>query len=207
MRSFLLVYAYLYYMHRTRILWMIPWIGLILVTACKKERQIDPAAGNATDTTLFTIKKGNHFCDQTRVKSVTTSQMNFVVKFNETAMYTTQDPINQTDINKLWGFSEGSDHQFNSARIGWAYHTGALRLYAYTYANGVRSYRELSTIALNTLIPCSIALEGSTYRITANGQTVSLPRGLSTPQASGYQLFPFFGGDETAPQDITLYIK
>ncbi|MBM3432548.1 MAG: hypothetical protein FJX92_06060 [Bacteroidetes bacterium] len=190
-----------------RIFWMIPSIGLILLTACQKEIQIDPVAGNTTDTTLFTIKKGNHFCDQSRVKAVTTSQMDFTVRFNASAIYTTLDPANQADINKLWGFSEGNDHQFNSARIGWAYHNGALRLYAYVYDKGVRSHQEITPVSLNTNIPCSIKLSGDTYLISENGMTVTMPRGLNTPQANGYQLFPYFGGDETAPQDISLHIQ
>lgn len=183
-------------------------LSMLLLHACQKKAPIDPLSTITSDTTTqYTIRRSNHYCDQTRLKSISTSQMNFLVKFNESAIYTTQDPINQTDINKLLGFSEGSDHQLNSARIGWAYHTGALRLFAYVYDNGVRSFREITTVALNTQIPCSIKLAGSTYLISANGQSVTMSRGLSTPQAIGYQLYPYFGGDETAPQDITIYLK
>jgi hypothetical protein len=49
-------------------------------------------------------------------------------------------PENQYDINKLWGFSEGINNQYNSARIGWSWNNDALRLYGYVYAKGVRHY-------------------------------------------------------------------
>jgi len=186
---------------------MILPLVVVLLAACQKEIPVAPTADNATDSTRFTIRRGNHFCDQSRVKAISTSNMSFTVKFNASAVYTTVDPANQTDINKLWGFSEGSDHQFNSARIGWAYHSGALRLYAYVYDKGVRAHQEITPVTLNTVIPCSIKLNGANYLISANGLTVTMPRGLSTPQANGYQLYPFFGGDETAPQDITLHIQ
>jgi hypothetical protein len=29
----------------------------------------------------------------------------------------------------------------------------------------------------------------------------------TTPKGQGYQLYPYFGGDETAPHDINIWIK
>lgn len=161
----------------------------------------------ATTFTTYKIRKGQHYCDQNTLKSVSVTQMNFVVKFDNTGIYTTVDPLNQYDINKLWGFSEGFNHQYNSARIGWAWVNNAMRLYGYTYAKGVRYSSEITTIPLNTEITCGIKFSGSSYIITANGKSVTLPRGTTTTKASGYQLYPYFGGDETAPQDILIYLR
>ncbi|MEY4702167.1 MAG: hypothetical protein RIR96_64, partial [Bacteroidota bacterium] len=36
---------------------------------------------------------------------------------------------------------------------------------------------------------------------------VSIPRTATGSVANGYQLYPYFGGDETAPQLITIRIK
>jgi hypothetical protein len=133
--------------------------------------------------------------------------MVFTARFNSSAIYTTIDPVNQYDINKLWGFSEGFNHQYNSARIGWSYNTSALRLYAYVYNKGVRYSKEITSVSLNTDISCSIKLSGNTYIFSVNGVVVTMPRALSTTKASGYQLYPYFGGDETAPQDITIDLR
>lgn len=193
---------------------------LILFSACQKGTETIPNVpdaaktaigtterGTVTTFTRYLIRKGNHYCDQNAVKSVSTSEMKFTAKFNTSAMYTTIDPVNQYDINKLWGFSEGLNHQYNSARIGWNYYGNALRLHAYVYSKGVRYSQEITTIPVGAEIACGIKLSGSKYLITANGITVTMPRGLSTSRASGYQLYPYFGGDETAPQDITIDLK
>src|SRR5205085_11605887 len=81
----------------------------------------------------FTIPAGGHYADKNFIKTVSLTEMNFMVRFDSSAVYQTTDPDNQYDINKLYGFSDGMDHQLNSARIGWAWNKGALRLYAYIY--------------------------------------------------------------------------
>ncbi|HUS02180.1 MAG TPA: hypothetical protein VMY77_10660 [Chitinophagaceae bacterium] len=156
---------------------------------------------------LYTIFKGQHSCDKSVLKPVKLSQMSFVAKFDSSAIYQTVNPVNQYDINKLYGFSEGFNHQYNSARIGWAWNDGALRLYAYAYNKGVRNSQEITTVTIGSEISCSISLSGYTYIFTVNGVSVSLPRATSTLTASGYQLYPYFGGDEVAPQNIFISIK
>lgn len=191
-------------------------IGLLLLgISCRKENQMPNLAaaetlGATASTTTFTtykIRAGQHYCDQNTLKSISTSQMNFVARFNTSAIYTTALAVNQYDINKLWGFSEGYNHQYNSARVGWRYSDNALRLFGYVYSKGTRYSQEICTIPFDTDISCSIKLNGTTYLITANTTTVTLPRGSTTTKASGYQLYPYFGGDETAPHDITIGLK
>ena len=166
------------------------------------------ATASTTSYTTYLIRKGNNFSDQTGFRSVTVNgTMNFMARFDQSAIYTTIDPVNQYDINKLWGFSEGFSNSFNSARVGWAYNDGALRLYGYVYAKGVRYSREITTVAIGSDITCSIRLNGSSYVITANGVSVTLPRGTTTTRASGLQQYPYFGGDERAPQDIRIQVR
>ncbi len=166
-----------------------------------------PGVPTVSVATQYTIRAGQHYCDQNTTKSVRVSQMNFTAKFDNSAIYTTIDSVNQYDINKLWGFSEGLFHQTNSARIGWAYNNGALRLYGYVYKNSVRFSTEITTVSIGVENNCSIKLSGSNYIFTVNGISVTLPRASSTSTASGYQLYPYFGGDEVAPHDISIYIR
>jgi hypothetical protein len=166
-----------------------------------------PGPPQPSSYTTYTIRQGQHYCDQNSIKSVRTSEMKFMVKFDNSAIYQTVIPENQYDINKLWGFTEGINNQYNSARIGWSWNNDALRLYGYVYANGIRYSQEITSVVIGSDITCSIKLAGSTYLFTVNGVSISLPRGPSTSQASGYQQYPYFGGDEVAPHLITILIK
>lgn len=191
--------------------------GILVVTGCVKkidnnfsDIHTSNGGGSSNPTSqylTYTIKQGAHFCDQDTIKSVTTSGMEFTVKFNNTAIYRTLDPENQYDINKLWGFSEGINNHYNSARIGWSWNNDSLRLYGYAYANGILYYQEVTPVTIGKEVTCSIKLAGDTYRFTVNGVSISLPRGPSASQASGYQQYPYFGGDEVAPHLITILIK
>lgn len=165
------------------------------------------AAVVATTYTTYLIRKGQHYSDKRPLKSVSTAEMKFFAKFDQSAIYQTTIPGNQLDINKLWGFSEGFDNQYNSARMGWGYSYGAIRLYGYVYSKGVRYSKEIITVVPGQEISCSIKISGSTYIISANGVSVTLPRGTTTTKASGFQQYPYFGGDEVAPHDISIFIK
>jgi len=159
------------------------------------------------DYNNFTIRQGQHYCDQNGLKSVRTSEMKFLVKFDSSAIYQTISSENQYDINKLWGFTEGINNQYNSARIGWSWNNKALRLYGYVHANGVRHYQEITSVTIGSDITCSIKLVDNTYLFTVNSISISLPRGPSSMQANGYQQYPYFGGNETAPHLINIMIK
>ena len=58
--------------------------------------------------------------------------MNFIAKFDNTAIYPAviTDYNHAYDMNKLYGFSEGFNNQYNSARIGWRWLNGELQLFA-----------------------------------------------------------------------------
>jgi len=185
-----------------------------IIFGCTKEAilinaspEAKPVTTTSSTYTTYVIRQGQHYCDQSTIKSVTTAEMKFVARFDSTAIYQTISLVNQYDINKLYGFTEGIDNQYNSARFGWRWSEGALRLFGYVYKNGVRNSLEIGNYNLNSDIICSIKLNGSSYIFTANGLSISLPRGPSTLTASGYQQYPYFGGDETAPHTINIKIK
>lgn len=157
--------------------------------------------------TTYLIPAGSHYSNNSTLKSVKTSEMKFAVKFDSSAIYTTLNPLNQGDINKLYGFSEGYNNQYNSARIGWNWNLGKLNLYAYVYNKGVRSFKKITSVAIGAEHSCSIKVSGASYIFTVNGISVTLSRALKTTTASGYQQYPYFGGDEVAPHNITILIS
>ncbi|HMP94841.1 MAG TPA: hypothetical protein PKD90_18320 [Phnomibacter sp.] len=129
-----------------------------------------------------------------------------MARFDNSAIYRTIDPRNQLDINKLYGFSEGLDHQFNSARFGWRFSNDSVRLFAYVYANGKRSVAEICTVPLNEPIQCSIKVFPTAYLLSAGNNQVQMERGVASPIAKGFLQYPYFGGNETAPHDVYISI-
>jgi hypothetical protein len=185
----------------------------IVFTSCNKmaDAIIDkttPADASKNQFVSYVIQKGNQYCSGNSYKSIETPEMKFIVKFDSSAIYETQSPENQYDINKLYGFSDNNmDHHQYSARFGWRWSANALHLFAYVYNAGNVTSKELTTIAIGTEISCSIKVTSSNYLFTVNETTTQLPRMATTEKAKGYQLYPYFGGDEVAPHDITIRIK
>lgn len=187
--------------------------ALLFLASCNKvaDSIIDKGLSNSNDSnqfTLYTIKQGQQYCDKNDYKPVEVSEMKFVVKFDSSAIYKTQSAENQYDINKLYGFSDNnSDHHSYSARFGWRWSDNALRLFAYVYNEGSVTSKELTTIPLGSEVNCDIQVSGDKYLFTVNDKTVTMTRLSTTDKGKGYQLYPYFGGDETAPHDLRIWIK
>lgn len=189
---------------------------LCLLSSCQKvvdliaDKSIThtPSA-NATSFTQYLISSGGHYADKNAYKPVDVEEMKFVVKFDSSAIYQTTLAENQWDINKLYGFSDNNtDHHQYSARFGWNWRDGALRLHAYVYNKGVVEARELTTVAIGAETECSIRVTGGAYLFSVEGKMLAaMPRQSTSEKGRGYQLYPYFGGDETAPHDIRIFIK
>ena len=162
----------------------------------------------ASQFTKYTIRQGQNYCDGNIFTLTSYSQLNFIAKFDSTAIYYTVNSYNQLDINKLYGFSDNnSTHQQFSARFGWRWSDNALRLFGYVYNDGVRSSKEIGIVSIGAENYCSIKVNPKSYVFSLNGKIDSLPRTSTTIKATGYKLYPYFGGDETAPHTIYIWIK
>lgn len=185
--------------------------AFVFCTSCKKDLRFENLSTPVTATSGFVkyvIPKGEHYAVGNNLKAIQTTELKFSVRFDSSCMYRTADVQNQWDINKLYGFSdnEAAHHQF-SARIGWRWSEGALRLFAYTYNNAIRESKEINTIPIGAEINCSIKVGKTNYLFTVGENSVTMPRLSTTAVAKGYQLYPYFGGDETAPHEVRIWIK
>lgn len=186
--------------------------ALLCMAGCRKSTDLAQPAPAPTsvsnDLTLYTIHQGQNYCDKNAIQLVTVDTMQFTARFDSSAIYQTADPVNQYDINKLYGFSDNNyDHHQYSARFGWRWSDGALRLFAYVYNEGVMESSELTAVAIGADIRCAIVVLPGRYVFVVNGTAWTMPRKATTPAGSGYRLYPYFGGDETAPHEITIRIK
>ncbi len=169
---------------------------------------IEHPGANTTSFTQYIINQGNHYCQQTGFATSEYGELKFQVKFDSSAIYSTVVAENQYDINKLYGFSDnGGDHMQFSARIGWRWSEGALRLFGYTHNHGQMDFKEVSQVSIGAEHACSIAVSGNSYVFTVDGKSITMDRESTTESAKGYKLFPYFGGDETAPHQIRIWIK
>lgn len=157
----------------------------------------------------YTIDQGEHFCNERTFKPVKVDHFRFQFRFDETCVYDLGNEVEQWDINKLYGFTDGTtDQHENSARFGWNWRDGQLRLFAYVYANGVRHEKELCAHALyNDVREAQIIVRPDQYIFVVCDETHAMPRGPKTRMAEGVLLYPYFGGTQPAPHDIRIFIK
>ncbi|MCC9168312.1 hypothetical protein [Pontibacter harenae] len=181
-------------------------VALLCASSCEIIKPVEDAI--ITDSSIvYTIKKGTHYSSHNNLKQVNTSFMQFEVTFDSSAVYTTTDPLNQGDLNKLYGFADCSSlHQMNSARFGWRWFENRLELHAYTYNNSSRRSEFITSVEIEKPYTYEIEVKDKEYVFRLDNQEVTLPRHCSGT-AAGYQLYPYFGGDEVAPHDITIRIK
>ncbi|MGI8638145.1 MAG: hypothetical protein ACR2KZ_22350 [Segetibacter sp.] len=187
----------------------------LVLCSCQKETDVvvsslpnKNSSVKIVEFVRYTIPKGAQYCDQSNYLPSNYQQLSFIVRFDSSAIYQTQIPSNQGDINTLFGFSDNNaQHHDYSARFGWRWSDKALRLYAYVYNKGVMHFEELGTIEIGADINCTIKVKPGNYVFTVNGRETVMPREATTATAEGYKLFPFFGGDEVAPHAISIWIK
>jgi len=187
---------------------------LIFVSCSKKIEKSESSTSVVKENTeadeyiKYTILKGQQYSDKSVFLLLKLSKLSFKVKFDSSAIYKTTQESNQTDINKLLGFSDNNtDHHQYSARFGWRWSNNALRLFAYVYNEGVMSFKEIGTVKIGDEITCSIKVAGDKYLFTLNDTEIIMPRASTTTVAEGFKLWPYFGGDELAPQTICIWIK
>jgi hypothetical protein len=186
---------------------------ILLNTACTKEWHNELPLNDA-DTVQhnnfiqYTIKKGEHFSDKNFYKETQYRKLSFLAKFDSSAVYSTADTANQQDINKLYGFADNNNlHHINSARFGWRWYNQRLEIFAYVYVNRLLLHKIVGIARLNTEEQFSIEVLPEKYIFRFNNIIEEMPRFSKDSLAIGYKLYPYFGGDEPAPRDISIFIK
>ena len=155
---------------------------------------------------VYTIKKGKHRSGY-RFSQTKSNLIEFSVMFDESAQYTTKDPVNQYDINKLYGLSDcRSNHMENSIRFGWRWIDDKLQLLWFKHEHGKFLYGPLRFIEINQTYECSLEITEDNYILGVNDGYVFIDRPC-IKNYKRYYLYPYFGGDETAPHDIVIRIK
>ena len=155
---------------------------------------------------VYKIKEGQHRSN-TAYCTTKSDYIAFEAIFNESAQYTSSNSVNQYDVNKLYGLSDcGSSHTKNSIRFGWRWLNDSLEILWYKREDGNFSFGDIATIDLNTSYYYTITFTEDSYILSVDGIEVVVDRKCSGTYKK-YYLYPYFGGDEKAPHDITIRIK
>lgn len=131
------------------------------------------------------------------------------VQFSEKCWW--KNPRNYDEkfaINKLFGFSHGFHHN-NSIRFGWVPDfdiENHVKIYAYYYNNKIRSQIYITTISTLLWFTAEIKIINNNATLTINNKKTNfyykLPKCIL-----GYELYPYFGGNNTAPNKLEIKIE
>lgn len=142
--------------------------------------------------------------------------------FTESCMFDLHDE-DQWDVNKLFGFSIGYHHK-TSFRFGWRpkLDSGLIEIVAYEYHDGMRQKTmPICKIPINKQYRFKIGYLPHINRTYYSVQDVETQKKIAEREiyefsndielkkkgGLGYTLGIYFGGNEKAPQDITIYKK
>ena len=157
----------------------------------------------------YTIPEGKH-SSGTFFNHPDNSRIIFDFILDESAIYQTEVPENQDDVNKIYGMSDfGRIHQKYSIRLGWRYIDGQIELCWLRHEEGRHSSATIRTIETDEIYNAVINITTFYYQIVVDGDTTLVRR---RPEGywgtvRRYYLYPYFGGNEYAPHDITIKIK
>ncbi len=194
----------LYKVKTVRIIFLLFCIPPLLVSC----NWFGPQPSFEDDYITYTIPLGSHETEQQSTSVFKGKSLRFQALFDSSSVYAASSPENQFDINKLMGFSDCSSlHHQNSARFGWNWYDGALHIFAYTYVNGDRIVQELGTAEISKPLVYEIHIQENQYRFVFNGQETIMKRHCTGGAGLAYNLYPYFGGDETAPHEIKIKIR
>ena len=154
----------------------------------------------------YVIKEGNHrstYAYHTTRDTV----FNWSIIFDSSAIYNTLDSLNQYDVNKLIGLSDcGTRHTDNSIRFGWRWLDNSLQILWFKHEDGEFTFGLIDSVDLCESHLYELNIWSWNYGLCVDGNCVYIDRECSEHKKR-YMLYPYFGGNETAPHDITIKIK
>lgn len=158
----------------------------------------------------YTIKKGNHYSNFNLPKLIFSDTLKFKCSFDKNCLY---EFINKDsgDLSKLVGLSDNYIHMKDSIRIGWRNmdNSNVIELHVFAHVDSKMISTYLCSVEPNTefigsiLIYENVYMVDVTYKNTTYSKTIA--RTSKFPNIR-YMLKPYFGGDNTAPHDMTINI-
>lgn len=164
----------------------------------------------------YIIKKGRHYSKRGIRLHWGKIYGKYLFNFDKTCLYEKRDD-GDFDLNKLLGWSYGW-HQKNSIRIGWRpgavagfAEAGKIELFFYMYNKGHRLSGQLAEVSAERWYIMEIEVlefykvAAFTLRTADGGLICKTSETFVVPGfVPGYELYPYFGGNNTAPHDMKI---
>jgi hypothetical protein len=175
--------------------------ALLLWYGCSKNNDALPDAGTPSSISgfkKFTIPAGQHYADEHGFVPVETGELQFLVRFDSSAVYQSTDPENQYDINTtLWLFRQWRAC-INSTVPGLAGDGAMAPCGCLPMCTMVAKWvsEEITTVAIGTEANCAIKVTADQYLFYCNEIIKPDAATEQTAKGKGYLLYPYFGGNE-----------
>jgi hypothetical protein len=153
---------------------------------------------------VYKINKGDHESTN-RVDITVRDRVSYKVMFTESCLYkiTGDDSL---DVNKLFGLSDASSHSNHSARFGWRTNNGQIEIMTYVRRSGKIITEPIGKVDIGQVADYKIEILDTIYTFKFNSTVLSVKR-ESNYNGIRYHLWPYFGGNQTAPHLIEIHMK
>ena len=165
----------------------------------------------------YLIKKGNHYCSMSifeKIGAIGWKMKKYAVRFrfHNNCYWTPARNNDDLDQNKLTGIGFGMNVHGNSVRLTWVPDfnvNGKINISGYTYDEKSTAPKFLiepiTSVEVGQLCDACIEVQGNEEDITVNGVTKRMPN-FNADANLCLRLYPYFGGNNTAPQDMMIDI-
>jgi len=164
----------------------------------------------------FSVKKGHHYCRFWWTKLFKPrwghKKWSVTFEFKDDCYWSPPRNKDDYDINKLYGCGFGLFHHLNSWRLGWAPvfgKTNWFNLYAYVYDEQDGHISTLmGEVKADRQYTVTVEPKGDKYWFSCIdlGVLIDMPN-VNKDCKLQFDLHPYAGGDNTAIQDMTLFIE
>jgi hypothetical protein len=162
----------------------------------------------------YLIKKDHHSPRNRRIIFQSSREFSIVCMFDKSCLYSFADSSAQYAVNKIFGYSFGSNHHRNSFRIGWRCKDSLIEVLAYWYIKHKRFDDLLFVIKpgkrffINAKIGCEkVVIKYKVEDMLPESIDVIFNPEKSRLKKWGYVNFPYFGGINRSPNDMIIYLK
>jgi hypothetical protein len=154
--------------------------------------------------TVYRIEKGQHESGN-KVDVTTREEVKYQVRFAESCLYKI-DSDDSLDVNKLFGLSDAQSHSDHSARFGWRTKGNRIEIMTYVRRSGNIVTRPIGTVSPGESACYTISIMPNYYLFRFESTIDTIHR-TSSFNGVRYHLWPYFGGNQPAPQTMEIYMK